>query len=88
MQARGMHLASFMHQHTKEPTTGVHLASCPFAAPLLFSGRASLALCRASSQTLQQGRGGRLIFQQDFLLEEMTEPLRFGFNPFSDRAGG
>lgn len=27
-------------------------------------------------------------FQQDILLEEATEPLSFGFNPFSDRGGG
>jgi hypothetical protein len=32
--------------------------------------------------------GGILLFQHDLLLEEVTEPFRFGFNPFSDRGCG
>jgi hypothetical protein len=39
-------------------------------------------------RSLQPGRGGRLKFQHDLLLEEMTEPFRFGCNPFADRGGG
>ena len=29
-----------------------------------------------------------LIFQEDFRLEKVTEPLHFGFNPFSDQGAG
>jgi len=37
---------------------------------------------------LQLGRGGRLIFQHDLLLEEVAEPLCFGGNPCADRGCG
>ncbi len=37
---------------------------------------------------LQLGRGGRLIFQHDLLLEEVAEALCFGCNPCADRGGG
>ncbi len=37
---------------------------------------------------LQLGRGGRLFFQHDLLLEEVAEAFGFGCNPFANRGGG
>jgi len=64
------------------------LASCQFAAPMLFSGQQSSNSVEPVPRSLQPGRWERLIFQQDLLLEKEAEPLRFGFNPFSDRGAG
>ncbi len=48
----------------------------------------SRTLFEPSPRSLQPRRGKMLIFKQHFRLEEVTEPLHFGFNPFVDQGGG
>jgi hypothetical protein len=79
----------------RHPGNAAPDAASPIGRPLAnaLPHCSSLAQHRSDSvepapRLLQPGRGGRLIFQQDLLLEEVAEPFRFGCNPFADRGGG
>ena len=66
------------------------LTSCTFAVPMFFSGPclARTLLSQLQDRYSWENEGDLLIFQQDLLLEEVAEPLRFGFNAFADRGCG
>ena len=76
------------HPGHAAPDEATPSASCNFAArvPSLEEHRSNFV--EPAPRFLQLGRGGRLIFQYDLLLEEVTEAFRFGCNPFADRGCG
>src|SRR6266566_3560057 len=53
-----------------------------------FLAKPSSNAVEPTPRLLQLGRGRRLIFQDDLLLEEVAEAFRFGCNPFADRGCG
>ncbi len=64
---------------------GTRVNSLPHCS---FLAKPSSNAIEPTPRLLQLGRGGRLIFQHDLLLEEMAEAFRFGCNPFADRGCG
>ena len=69
--------SSFFHRHARQ-----------LAAPMPWLARHSSNSVEPSPRSLQPRRGTMLIFKQHVRLEEVTEPLHFGFNPFLDQGCG
>src|SRR6266566_8786325 len=84
LATEGLHILAMTLTDAVSPI-GKRVNSLPHCS---FLAKPSSNAVEPTPRLLQLGRGGRLIFQHDLLLEEVAEALRFGCNPFADRGCG
>ena len=84
LATEGLHILAMTLTDAVSPI-GKRVNSLPHCSVL---AKPSSNAVEPTPRLLQLGRGGRLIFQHDLLLEEVAEALRFGCNPLTDRGGG